>query len=266
MAGRRPVRGVALRCATCAMVRAMRAVVYQHETHEDLGLLEPALRAAGFAVVNRFRGVAYHDDVSAELLVVLGGSMSTSDDAQHPFLRDELAVLVERLGAGKPCLGLCLGAQLMALAAGGEVFVGKNGFELGVAPIRWTNDALADPVIRGVGPKPNVVHWHHDTWRNVPNATLLASTDRYTQQAFRLGPSYAFQFHPELTSDAYLRWLEVEGEALSAEGKDVAALKTQAPKLRAVEAEWSALFERLVHHFAQLARSQESLTRGAPAR
>ncbi len=227
----------------------MRAIVYHHETSQGLGHLEPAFKAAGFALVKRFRGVEYRDDVGAELLVVLGGEMSVNDTAEHPFLKDELAVIAERLVADRPTLGLCLGAQLMAVAAGSEVLVGKNGRELGVAPVRWTVDALADPVVRGTSPKTVVAHWHRETWKPVAGATLLASTDRYSQQAFRLGRSYAFQFHPELGGDEWVRWLDLQAAELSAEGADVKALRAQRGKLDGAQHERTALLERLVHSF-----------------
>ncbi len=230
----------------------MRAVVFQHEAHEDLARLGPALSEAGFSVVRRFRAVE-RLDVDADLLVVMGGSMGVYDSGQHPFLKAELALLSERLAQDRPCLGICLGAQLMATAAGSEVFLGKNGFEVGAAPVRWTREALADPVVAGVGARTVVAHWHADTFRHVPRATLLASTDRYTQQAFRLGKSYAFQFHPELGADEFGRWIDEGSEALTAAGKDVAALRAQLPKLKAAEAELGDLCARLARHFARAA-------------
>ncbi len=230
----------------------MRAVVLQHETHEGLGLLERPLLDAGFTLTRRFRGVE-HKDLDAELLVILGGSMSVWATDQHPFLRDELGLLVERLASGKPVLGLCLGAQLLAQAAGAQVCAGKNGLELGVHPVRWTKAALEDPVIKGVPPKSVVAHWHEDTWTAVPNATLLASTDRYTQQAFRLGHSFGLQFHPELTADAYGEWLSRDAELLELYEKDPAELQAALPKLKAAEAENALLLERLAHHFARVA-------------
>ncbi|HEX8818947.1 MAG TPA: glutamine amidotransferase, partial [Archangium sp.] len=166
----------------------MRAVVFQHEEHEGPGLLGPALEAAGFTLVKRFRTVK-HEDVDAELVVVLGGPMGVYEADRHPFLGQELALVAERLALQRPVLGLCLGAQLLAAAAGTEVFVGKNGLEVGVGPVRWTKEGLADPVIAGVRPRTTVAHWHQDTFKSVPGATLLASTDRYSQQAFRLGDS-----------------------------------------------------------------------------
>ena len=130
----------------------MRAVVFQHEEHEGVGLLGPVLEEAGFTLVNRFRAVR-REDVDADLVVVMGGPMGVYEAEQHPFLHDELALLTERLANERPCLGICLGAQLLASAAGAEVFLGKNGFEVGVAPVRWTPEALKDPVIAGVRPK-----------------------------------------------------------------------------------------------------------------
>ncbi|MCE9670067.1 glutamine amidotransferase [Myxococcus stipitatus] len=231
----------------------MRAVVYQHEEHEGVGLLGPALEEVGFTLVHRFRAVR-REDVDAELVVVMGGPMGVYEADQHPFLRDELAILLERLANERPCVGFCLGAQMLAAAAGAEVFPGKNGFEVGAAPVRWTQDGLTDPVIAGARAKTVVAHWHGDTFKPVPGATLLASTDRYVQQAFRLGSSYGFQFHLELTALELGRWLDLGADDLKQRGKDLADLKGQLPKLKAAEQENTALLQRLAHHFARLAR------------
>lgn len=230
----------------------MRAVVLQHEQNEGLGLLERPLVDAGFSLTKRFRGVE-HKDLDAELVVILGGSMSVWATDQHPFLRDELALLVERMALGRPCLGLCLGAQLLAAAAGAQVSAGKNGVELGVAPVRWTKAGLEDPVIKGVSAKSVVAHWHEDTWTAVENATLLASTDRYTQQAFRLGNSYGFQFHLELSAAHFEEWIRGSGEVLELYGKDSKELLASLPKLKSAEPENVLLIERLAHHFAHVA-------------
>jgi GMP synthase (glutamine-hydrolysing) len=228
----------------------MRAVVMQHEEHEGPGMLGPALQAAGFSLVKRFRTVK-REDVDAELVVVLGGTMGVYEADLHPFLEEELEVLRERLALERPVLGICLGAQLLAAAAGSEVFVGKNGLEVGVGPVRWTPEGLADPVLAGVRARTPVAHWHQDTYKPVAGATLLASTDRYSQQAFRLGASYGFQFHMELTASEFERWLTEGAADLEARGKKVDELRAQLPKLRAAEPELRDLTERLAHHFAR---------------
>ena len=233
----------------------MRAVVMQHEEHEGPGLLGPALEAAGFTLVKRFRAVK-REDLNAELVVMLGGPMGVYEAERHPFLGEELALVTERLALGLPVLGLCLGAQLLAAAAGSEVFVGKNGLEVGVGQVRWSKEALADPVLAGVRPRTTVAHWHQDTFTTVPGATLLASTDRYTQQAFRLGDSYGFQFHLELTADELERWFTQGAEELvELYEKNLDELRSQLPKLRSAEAENRELLERLAHHFARVARA-----------
>lgn len=233
----------------------MRAVVIQHEEHEGPGLLAPALEAAGFQLLKRYRQVK-RDDLSAELVVVLGGPMGVYESDQHPFLNDEVAFLIERLATDAPVLGICLGAQLMAAAAGAEVFPGKNGFEVGVGAVRWSAAAMSDPVIAGVRPKSTVAHWHGDTFKPVSGATLLASTDRYSQQAFRLGSSYGFQFHLELSAEDLDQWFTINEESLGARGKKVSELRAELGKLRGAEGENRALLERLAHHFAKRARGR----------
>jgi GMP synthase (glutamine-hydrolysing) len=228
----------------------MRAVIIQHEEHEDAGLIGPALTSVGFKLVRRFRSLE-RVDLEAELVVILGGGMSVAEVEQHPFLQTELAFLTERLALERPCLGICLGSQLLAAAAGAQVSKGKNGFEVGVGPVRWTKPGFEDPVIAGAPARSTVAHWHQDTFSPVPGATLLASTDRYSQQAFRLGSTYAFQFHLELTGDTWLEWIDWGAEALVAAGKDPEALRAEAGKLRAAEAANRQLLERLAQHFAR---------------
>ncbi|RKG97041.1 glutamine amidotransferase, partial [Corallococcus sp. CA047B] len=106
-------------------------------------------------------------------------------------------------------------------------------------------------VVAGAKARTAVAHWHGDTYTPVPGATLLASTDRYTQQAFRLGRSYGFQFHLELTAKELGRWLELGAEDLSTRGKDLEELKAQLPKLKAAEAENTQLLQRLAHELAK---------------
>lgn len=224
----------------------MRCVILQHEEHEGPGLLEQPLREAGYQLVTRFRAPDHHD-LDAELLVVMGGNMSVTSVDRHPFLRAELALLVERLALGRPTLGLCLGAQLLASAAGATVTRGKNGFEVGIAPVRLTKAAHDDAAFKGLPPKLTVAHWHEDTFSPVPDAVLLGSTDRYTQQAFRVGKSYGLQFHPELTADAFAQWLRNDAELLEADGKNVAELESHLPKLKAAEAQNAVFLEQLIH-------------------
>ena len=103
----------------------------QHLSFEDLGSLAPVLLSMGFDIVYRHAGV---DDLSSEhaqaewreadLVVVLGGPIGVYEAGRYPFIPDELARITERLESGKPLIGICLGAQLMAAANGQKVYPG----------------------------------------------------------------------------------------------------------------------------------------------
>ena len=107
-----------------------------------------------------------------------------------------------------------------------------------------------------------VAHWHQDTFDAVPGAQLLASSARYAQQAFRLGSSYAFQFHVELGADELRTWLRGGRTELAASGFDAEALQADLPRLRAADAPRRALLERLCGWLATAAR-EHSHGRGA---
>ncbi len=231
----------------------MKAVVIAHEEHEGAGWLAPALAQAGFELTHRFRAVQ-PADVGADLVVVLGGTMSAFDTVAHPFLAQELSLLAARLRCDAPCLGVCLGAQLLARAGGAEVFRGRNGLEVGAGAVHWTEAGRADAVTGEARPSMMAAHWHHDTFSAVPAATRLASSDRYHEQAFRVGRSYGFQFHIELSTQAFEQWLQDGRAELLAAGCDVSALSAGVAALQASERQRAALVTRLAAHFGRVCR------------
>jgi len=98
-----------------------RALVLSHVTFEDLGTLEAPLRARGFEIEHVNASEARFplpQAASCDLLIVLGGPIGVYDDQEYPFLKDEIALIAQRLAARKPILGICLGAQLMAAGDG----------------------------------------------------------------------------------------------------------------------------------------------------
>lgn len=142
--------------------------------------------------------------VELDGLVVMGGPQSAYSDQGFPTRARELELIREAHQSGRPVLGVCLGAQLIAVALGGEGRRGTAGFECGWAPV--TRTIAPDPLFDGLGTETfSVLHWHGDTFTLPPDAVLLASNDRYEHQAFRVGAStWGIQFHIEV-DDAAVR-------------------------------------------------------------
>lgn len=187
------------------------ALVIQHLAFEDLGTLRPALLAAGFKIEMLQAGVDdLHalDAIEPELLVVLGGPIGVYEQNTYPFLSDEIGLLARRLAARRPTLGICLGAQLMAAALHAPVAPGKNGKEIGWAPIspaeHTHNSSLLAPLF-DAGLK--VLHWHGDSFELPHGVKHLARSEQYPNQAFAIDDfGLALQFHPEVEVAQLERW------------------------------------------------------------
>ena len=199
----------------------MRCCVLQHLAFEDLGTLAPVLREAGWTIQTCHVADGLPDARDwrdADLCIVLGGPMGVHDGAAYPFLVRELELVRSRLGEGRPLLGICLGAQLMAQALGAAVYPGKAK-EIGWGCLHLTDAGEASPLaaLRGAP----VLHWHGDTFDLPPAATLLASTDITPHQAFQAEPDAARMEH----------WLMGHACELAAARLDVAAIRQDARDL-----------------------------------
>ncbi|MCC6214936.1 MAG: gamma-glutamyl-gamma-aminobutyrate hydrolase family protein [Polyangiaceae bacterium] len=191
------------------------AVALQHVPFEGPARLAGAFARAGarLEVVRLCDGAAVPASVeTGTALVVLGGPMGVSDldDPRWPFLRAELALVEQRVRLGEPVLGVCLGAQLIAHAAGARVYpntrLGAGGArerapEVGWGEVRFPRGA--HPVTRAVAEREPMFHWHGDTFDLPAGATLFASTDSCAHQAFAIGERcFGLQFHCEADRDS----------------------------------------------------------------
>ena len=184
------------------------ALAIRHVPFEDLGSFASVLRERGFAVAYRDAGIddlGAPDLVDADLLIVLGGPIGVYEIREYPFLKGEIAVVERRLKAGRPVLGLCLGAQIMAKALGARVFKGKRK-ELGWSPLELT-DSGRKSALAELGGRTAVLHWHGDTFDLPRGAELLASTRLCANQAFAWRRhALGLQFHVEATTRGLERW------------------------------------------------------------
>jgi len=176
-----------------------RALVIQHVAHEGPGRIGVALRAAGLDI--DLRRVDRGDAIPATgegfaITVVLGGPMGVGDLGKPGFahLAAEVALIRTLILAERPFLGVCLGAQLLAHAAGARVYKNPAGTEVGWAPLTLHGDG---PLRTALPPAFPVLHWHSDTFDLPIGARHVASTPRCRHQAFHLGTLVGVQFHAE---------------------------------------------------------------------
>ncbi len=190
------------------MSRRRQAVALRHVAFEDAGLIEAAAADAGleldYVEVPR-ADLTRLDPLAPELLIVLGGPIGVYETGSYPFLDIEIALIRARLQADRPTLGICLGAQLMAVALGGEVGPGPVK-EIGYAPIVPAADPGPLAPLADAGWR--VLHWHGDQISPPPGVSVHASTAATPVQAFSRGPrALGLQFHIEVEPDALESWL-----------------------------------------------------------
>jgi len=189
----------------------------QHEAGEGPGGIADWAAARGHAIAGSRvpAGDAVPSLAGVDLLVVLGGGMSANDDAAHPWMAEERRLIRESVDGGRPVLGICLGAQLLAQVLGAAVTRAAEP-EIGWFPVRKTEET-ASPLFDAFPSTAEVFHWHGDAFALPAGAVRVAESDGCAQQAFVFGDRVVgLQFHPEMTPAIAAAIVDAEGARLPA--------------------------------------------------
>lgn len=206
------------------------ALVRQHLERTHAGLLGRWAAQRGLPLeIHRTDLGLPEPDLDGRPFVVSLGSPHSPLDAGVPAVRAELDGLARAVAAGVPVLGLCYGAQALAVVLGGSVEPAPEA-ELG-----WHEVETDDPGLVPAGPW---IQWHRIRFRVPPGATELARSP-VGPQAYTQGPHLGVQFHPETTIEIASAWAAAERDRIAAEGRGDAV----------------ALLERGRHHAAPAARA-----------
>lgn len=233
-----------------------RLMVFQHVAAEPLGTLHARIRSRGHRI--RFHNFQRHPDAQPNVdryhgLIVLGGPMNVEDQHRHPHLKTELLAIEAALRQGKPVLGICLGAQLLAHVLGAPVRRHAK-LEIGWYDLRTTEHGRADPVLGHLGESSPVFQWHGCTYDLPTDAVQLARTDTCEQQAFRFGSNaYGFQFHLEADQAMIERWLRLPAYRDELAGADIGRDESSIRAITAAQlATMQPLAEATFNHFLDL--------------
>ncbi|MEW5838580.1 MAG: type 1 glutamine amidotransferase [Pseudomonadota bacterium] len=176
----------------------MNITILQHMSHEGPGSIADWASERGHTqhIVHLYQEDTAPQVDDFDLLVVLGGDMSVHDQSEHPWLAPERELINTALAAGKPVVGICLGAQQIALTLGAAVYP-HDQREVGFWPIRKTADVLPFP------DELNVLHWHGDTFDLPADARLFAESEGCRNQMFIAadGLALGLQCHIETTAE-----------------------------------------------------------------
>ena len=177
--------------------------VIQHVSYEGQGNIALALRRARLRSVDLrpFRGDLLPRAADLSGLIVLGAPSGSADDETTKHLATERQLISDAVGLGLPVLGVCFGAQLLAVALGGRIV--KDGVpEVGMGTATLTAAGRADPVLGFDTEALEVLHWHRHSYTLPPGAVRLATSHRCAEQAFRVADNvYGLQFHVEINSE-----------------------------------------------------------------
>jgi GMP synthase (glutamine-hydrolysing) len=187
----------------------VRVLAIVHEEGASPGVFAEAIAAAGHELEEWWPPEAAEpaaDPVDYDAVLTLGGAMNVDQGEQHPWLAPQGELLAGLIERGTPLLGLCLGGQLVAGAAGAAVRRASRP-EIGWHEVRLTGEGRADPLLAPLAPSFEAFQWHSYEFALPPGAVALAESE-VCLQAARIGErAWAIQFHPEVSAADARSWI-----------------------------------------------------------
>jgi GMP synthase-like glutamine amidotransferase len=240
----------------------VRILAVIHGVNADAGVFGEAVRDAGHELhqASFALGQPPPNAVSDyDAVMVFGGSMNTHEEDAHPWLRPEKAAIAEALEAGLPVFGVCLGGQLLAEVAGGEV-ERSDLSEIGWYDVDLTPEGAADPIFGALPQRFSTYQWHSYRAGLPPGGVELARND-VCLQAYRVGDSaWGIQFHAEVTrqnAEVWISHFRTDPAAVAAKFDPDVARAELAERIEY----WNRIGRTLAGGFV----AQAEALRGAPA-
>ncbi|MCP2331932.1 GMP synthase - Glutamine amidotransferase [Actinoalloteichus cyanogriseus DSM 43889] len=238
------------------VVTSVRVLVLQPDPSDPPARLGEWLRSAGAEL-----DIIHPDQQEVpelgeyHALVCLGGRVQAEDVIAHPWLLDVRARLTTAVGKGLPTFAVCLGAQLLAAAAGGRVEASPTGPAAGPTLVAKRDAAVEDELFEDLVLMPLVVQAHRDiVTRLPPGATLLAASPNCPHQAFRVGTAaWGTQFHIETTPEMIRDWFDADPELAAAAPARAHSTAALAEAHEEIEATWKPIVTRFVRIAARRA-------------
>ena len=192
------------------MANQIRIRCFMHAPYEGPGIIATwADKQHHLLEFTRF----YEDDSlpdasDVDLLVIMGGPMNVFDLHIYPWMQDEVNWVTDYIKAGKPVLGICLGAQIIASALGEEVYPGEEK-EIGWHNLQFLPSLGEFRIWKDLPSTRKVFHWHGDTFPIPKDAIRIASSQAFPNQGFIYNRKVlALQFHLEVTPESVLELVE----------------------------------------------------------
>lgn len=233
----------------------MAIIVFQHDPLEHAGRLGEVLRDEGhrLEIVELYDGDPVPVDLdNVDGVISMGGPMDTDEKDRHAWMRAELDFIKNAVDAKLPVVGICLGAQLLADACGGEV--GKmERIEAGWAPVTSSFFGTVDPILAGIPWKTTQLHLHGcEVTTPPPGGTPapLQSSEACKCQVFKTGfNAYGFQHHFELDRKGLTAVIDHARDWLAKHDVDADAILKETEEHYGL---WRHLGDRLCRNLATL--------------